>query len=63
MVDEVNGFIADTGYCDFEFEQYRGKEFQKFWRLTKWWDNTSFGADAYPGVAPQSLGKVLTVFR
>lgn len=42
MVDELNGFIADKGYCNYEFESYPvGSE--KYWRLKKWWDRTSEG--------------------
>ena len=63
MVDEVNGFIADTGYCDFQFERYDGEEGRKLWRLTKWWDRTATSSDANPGVAPTSFGKVLALYR
>lgn len=41
MVDELNGFIADGGYCNFEFEQYTSGQGKKLWRLTNWWDRTS----------------------
>jgi hypothetical protein len=41
MIDELTGYIADTGYCNFEFEKYKGENDKDLWRLTKWWDNTS----------------------
>jgi len=41
MIDEVNGFIADTGYCDFEFEEYQNETGADRWRLRKWWDRTA----------------------
>jgi hypothetical protein len=62
MVDELNGFIADGGYCNFEFERYITKEGKKYWRLTKWWDRTSQGYDEYLGASPTSLGRVLAVY-
>ena len=40
MIDELNGFIADQGYCNFEFEKYKNESNADRWRLTKWWDNT-----------------------
>jgi hypothetical protein len=63
MIDDINGFLVDHGYCNFEFERYEGAGGQKLWRLTKWWDNTSGAADANPGVSPASLGKILSLFR
>jgi hypothetical protein len=63
MVDELDGFIADKGYCNFEFERYEGAGGKKYWRLTKWWDRTSQGYDEYPGVAPTSLGRLLALFK
>jgi hypothetical protein len=41
FTDELNGFIANTGYCTFEFEQYTSGQGKKLWRLTNWWDRTS----------------------
>ena len=41
MVDEINGYIADTGYCNFEFEKYKNEFNEDRWRLRKWWDNTA----------------------
>ncbi len=63
MLDALNGFIADRGYCDFEFERYEGAGGNKYWRLTAWWDRTSQGYDEYPGIAPTSLGRILSLFR
>jgi hypothetical protein len=40
MVDELNGYISNQGYCDFEFEEYQNNSGQDRWRLTGWWDNT-----------------------
>jgi hypothetical protein len=62
MVDELNGYIADQGYCNFELERYEG-EGVKLWRLRGWWDNTAVSGDASPGVAPASFGKILALFR
>ena len=62
MVDELNGFIADKGYCNFEFQRYEGAGGKKYWRLTGWWDRTSQGYDEHPGVAPTSLGRVLALY-
>jgi hypothetical protein len=63
MVDELNGFIADQGYCDFEFERYENEKGEDLWRLTKWWDNTSVSYDANPPLEPTSLGRVLSLYR
>jgi len=63
MVDELNGFIADNGYCNFEFERYDSTAGKKYWRLTAWRDRTSQGYDEYPGVEPASLGRILWLFR
>jgi hypothetical protein len=43
MVDELNGFIADGGYCNFGFEKYQNEQSQNRWRLTNWWDRTNEG--------------------
>ncbi|HUU57604.1 MAG TPA: hypothetical protein VMW93_09695, partial [bacterium] len=40
MVDEINGYIANAGYCNFEFERYDGSGGKKFWRVSRWWDRT-----------------------
>jgi hypothetical protein len=62
MIDELNGFIADSGYCNFEFERYENEKGQKLWRLTTWEDNTATMYDANPGAAPSSFGRVLALF-
>jgi hypothetical protein len=41
MLDEINGYLADAGYCNFEFEKYTNDRGEVRWRLTKWWDNTA----------------------
>jgi hypothetical protein len=61
MITELSGYIADGGYCNYEFERYDASG-KKYWRLTAWWDRTSGSFDGYPGVAPTSLGRVLAVF-
>ena len=61
MIDELNGFIANQGYCNFEFEKYVGAEGREYWRLTGWWDNTHTYFDA--AAEPASLGKVLALYR
>jgi hypothetical protein len=63
MVDEINGFLVDRGYCNFAFERYEGAGGKKLWRLTAWWDNTNVLADAEPGVSPGSLGRILALYR
>ena len=62
MVDEVNGYIADGGYCNFAFETYYNERKEKRWRLTGWWDFTSEGYDERTAVAPGSLGRVLALY-
>jgi len=62
MVDELNGFIVDHGYCNYEFEPYESAAGKKYWRLTGWWDRTSQGYDGSPGVEPASLGRVLAMY-
>jgi hypothetical protein len=63
MIDSLNGFIADGGYCNFAFERYDSASGKKYWRLTGWWDRTSEFLDGYPGTTPASLGKVLAVYN
>jgi len=62
MLDELNGYIADQGFCNFAFESYTSEAGKKCWRLTGWWDRTSVPADERSAVHPQSVGKVLAVF-
>ena len=63
MVNELNGFIADGGYCNFAFEAYYNEKEGKRWRLTGWWDFTSVYADETPGLEPTSLGKILALYK
>ncbi len=63
MVDELNGFIADGGYCNFAFEAYYNEKEGKRWRLTGWWDFTSAHADEAPGLEPTSLGMILAMYK
>jgi len=63
MITELDGFIAEKGYCNFEFERYEAAGGKKYWRLTAWWDRTSQGYDEYPGVTPTSFGKVIATFK
>jgi len=63
MIDEINGYIAEQGYFNVEFEKYCSERGNDYWRLTKWWDNTSVSYDANPGVSPASLGKIFALFR
>jgi len=41
MVNELDGYLADQGYCNFEFEKYKNEEGKDRWRLRKWWDRTA----------------------
>ena len=63
MVDELNGYVADDGYCNFEFESYPTKEGKKYWRITNWWDRTSEGYDKNNGIKPSSVGRILAMYR
>jgi hypothetical protein len=63
MVNELNGYIADSGYCNFAFEVYYNEQKEKRWRLSGWWDFTSAYADATPGLIPTSLGKILAMYK
>ena len=62
MIDELNGLIADKGYCNFEFESYPTKEGKKYWRLTNWWDRTAAVNGKSNGVKPSSLGRILAMY-
>ncbi len=62
MVDEVNGFIVDNGYCNYEFERYDAGG-KKCWRLTKWVDRTSWSCDESLALIPTSLGRLLAIFK
>lgn len=41
MIDELNGFAADQGYCNFKFEKYQNEQSEDRWRLIAWWDRTA----------------------
>jgi hypothetical protein len=43
MIDELNGYIAEGGYCNFEFQKYKNERGEDRWRLKYWWDRTSEG--------------------
>ena len=63
MVDEVNGFIADQGYCRFDFGRCRRKtEPKEWWRLQAWWDRTGAGYDTNTVLKPASLGMILVMY-
>ncbi len=64
MVDELNGYQANQGYCNYELESYTSEAGKKCWRLSGWWDRTAVpAAGVRLGLAPTSLGKILTLFR
>ena len=63
MVDEINGFLVDEGYCNFQFERYDGEGGKKLWHLTDWWDNTSFPHNVNPSLDPVSLGGILALYK
>jgi hypothetical protein len=63
MIDSLNGFIADGGYCNFAFERYDAASGKKYWRLTGWWDRSSEFFDAYPALTPTSVGKILAALQ
>jgi hypothetical protein len=62
MVDELNGYIADQGYCNFEFVKCRGKTEPKLWRLTYWHDRTASGDDSKTNLKPASFGMILAMY-
>jgi hypothetical protein len=41
MIDELNGYAADEGYCNFKFEKYQNEQSEDRWRLIAWWDRTA----------------------
>jgi hypothetical protein len=64
MVDELNGYRADQGFCNFAFESYDSEAGKKCWRLSAWWDRTAVPAAGLGlGLAPTSLGRILSLFR
>lgn len=63
MVDEVNGYVADGGYCHFEFEKYNDEQGRYLWRITKWWDKTEGGGEAPAGVERVPLRYILSLYE
>ena len=63
MVDRVNGYICNQGYCNFEFRTYYNSTGTRLWRLVKWEDYTSVNADSYASPASASLGKILAMYK
>jgi hypothetical protein len=63
MIDRVNGYTCDQGYCDFEFGTYYNSTGTRLWRLVKWEDFTSVADDSYVSPAPASLGKILAMYK
>ncbi|MGD8717658.1 MAG: hypothetical protein PVH29_02440 [Candidatus Zixiibacteriota bacterium] len=63
MSDELRGYIANQGHCDFAFEKYYNESDEPRWRLTGWWDDTHTAADGYPGVSPSTLGRMLAMYQ
>ncbi|HUV85774.1 MAG TPA: hypothetical protein VMX79_01535 [bacterium] len=63
MVDELNGYIADEGYCHFEFEKYKNEQGQVRWRITNWWDDTEGGGEALAGVERVPLWYILSLYE
>ena len=62
-VDEKSGYVADEGYCHFEFEKYKNKQGRDVWRLTRWWDDTEGGADEPPGFEHVPLWYILSMYE
>jgi hypothetical protein len=62
-VDELSGYVADKGYCHFEFEKYKNEQGRDRWRLTKWWDDTEGGADEPPGFERVPLWYILSLYE
>jgi hypothetical protein len=55
MVDELNGYQANQGYCDFGFGQQANGE----WRMANWHDYTG----AHNADEPATLGKILALYH
>ena len=62
MVDELNGFLVDQGYFNFEFERYEAAGGKSFWRLVKWWDFTAYPYGDRAAPAPASFGRALALY-
>jgi len=63
METAENGYKVGGGYCNFEFEKYRGKDGRDYWRLRKWWDFTTGAGGASDGTAPTSVGRILALYH
>lgn len=63
MVDRVNGYISDQGYCNFEFRTYYNSTGTRLWRLVKWEDYTSVAGDSRGSPASASLGEILSIYK
>ena len=63
MVDELNGYIADQGFCNFAFESYVNDKKENRWQLVGWWDYTGTAGDFYSAAKPASLGIILALFK
>jgi hypothetical protein len=62
MIDELNGYIANQGYQNFEFEKYNNEKGEVRWRLTGWWDHSRAGLDCRFGTSPSTFGCVLALY-
>ncbi len=63
MVDELIGYQANQGYCNFAFESYTSETGKKCWRLSGWWDRTAVPAAGVRfALAPSSFGRILAIF-
>jgi hypothetical protein len=62
MVDELNGYLVDQGYFNFEFERYEAASGKSFWRLVKWWDFTAYPYGDRAAPAPASFGRALALY-
>jgi hypothetical protein len=63
MADETTGYLADEGYCHFEFEKYKNEQGQARWRITKWWDSTKAGGETPAGVERVPLWYILSLYE
>jgi hypothetical protein len=63
MVDEKNGYVADQGYCNFQFEAYPTEERKRNWRLTSVWDRTSVPDGKSNGVTRASVSRILALYQ
>jgi hypothetical protein len=63
LVGEKSGYVADEGYCHFEFEKYKDNEGRDRWRLTTWWDETEGGPEGPPGIEHVPLWYILSLYE